>query len=68
MTEQGICSVTASDSTYDIELFSEYMDSSRFQGLEYMGTPGRFLDDEYSAEKPDLVITVYPSALSFVLS
>ena len=68
MTEQGIRSVTASDPTYDIELYSEYMDSSRFQGLEYKENLARFLDDKYSAEKPDLVITVYPSALSFVLN
>jgi len=68
MTEQGIRSVAASDPTYDIELYSEYMDSSRFQGLEYKETLARFLNDKYSAEKPDLVITVYPSALSFVLN
>lgn len=68
MTEQGIRSVTASNPTYDIELYSEYMDSSRFQGLEYKEKLARFLDSKYSAVKPDLVVTVYPIALSFVLN
>jgi hypothetical protein len=43
------------------------MDFSRFEGPGYKETLARFLADKYLRTKPDLIITVYPSALDFVL-
>lgn len=34
-TEKGILSVVTSDPTFDIEIYPEYMDASRFQGSGY---------------------------------
>ncbi len=68
MTDQGIRSVILSDPNFDIELYTEYLDLSRFQAPDYKENLVRFLADKYSAVKPDVVITVYPMALSFVLN
>ena len=47
-------------STFDIEIYSEYLDLTRFQGSENQENQARFLGEKYSALKPDLIITVYP--------
>ena len=43
------------------------MDFSRFEDPGYKETLARFLADKYMRTEPDLIITVYPSALNFVL-
>ena len=68
LTEKGILSVVAAGSFFDIQIYAEYMDSTRFQGSGYQENLARYLNVKYSALKPDLVMTVYPVALSFVLS
>jgi CheY-like chemotaxis protein len=67
LTDKGIRSVLTSDQTFDIELYTEYLDLSRFEGPGYKETLARFLNDKYSAAKPDLFMTVYPNALKGVL-
>ena len=67
MMENGLLSIVKSDPAFDIELYPEYMDSSRFQGPEYLENLARFLCDKYSRLKPDIVITAFPNALSFFL-
>ncbi len=68
MTDQGIRSVLMPHQTFGIELFSEYLDLSRFEGPGYEEALVRFLGDKYAAMEPDLLITVYPSALKFILN
>jgi PAS domain S-box-containing protein len=67
MMEKGLLSVVTSDPAFNIEICPEYMDSSRFQGPEYLENMARFLGDKYSSIKPNIVMTVFPNALSFFL-
>lgn len=67
MMEIGLLQVFKSDPAFDIELYPEYMDSSRFQGSNYLENLAQFLANKYSTVRPDIVMTVLPNALSFFL-
>jgi signal transduction histidine kinase len=51
------------DTTFHIEIYSEYLDLNRFPALENTATLNNYLRRKYSQLKPDLVITVLPPAL-----
>ena len=51
------------DTTFHIEIYSEYLDLNRFPVLENTVTLNVYLQKKYSQLKPDLVITVLPPAL-----
>jgi signal transduction histidine kinase len=50
-----------------LELFTEFLDSSRFSQPEQRERTRQFLRDKYKATKLDLVITTSPPALRFAL-
>lgn len=68
LSEKGIRSITQSNSEFEIELFHEYLDGVRFDQPGYQETLARFLGDKYSIARPDLIITILPQALSFILN
>ncbi len=67
LTEAAIHAVLAEQDEYTVEIFSEYVDSSRFAQPPDLDTLARFLTDKYTNTRPDLVITVLPFALAFIL-
>jgi len=68
LSEKGIRSITQSNSAFEIELFHEYLDVVRFDQPEYQETLARFLGDKYSVARPDLIITIFPQASTFILN
>jgi PAS domain S-box-containing protein len=67
VAEQGIHEVFRSNNLFDVELYSEYLDLSRFPDPSYGRLVADFLGRKYSATKIDVLITFYPSALDFLL-
>jgi hypothetical protein len=63
LVDQAIRSAVKSDQTFAIELFTEYLNLSRFKEPRYRETLARFLGDKYSETRPDLVMTVAAPAL-----
>jgi PAS domain S-box-containing protein len=68
LTVKGVLSALKSNERFAVELFTEYMDLSRFTEPQYKETLARFLAVKYSGAKPALVITVYPLALDFMMN
>ena len=50
-----------------IEFYPEFLDSLRFQGALYEAELVAFLTKKYQAKPPDLVVTIYPQALQFMV-
>ena len=50
-----------------IEFYPEFLDSLRFQGALYESELVAFLRKKYEAKPPDLVVTIYPQALQFMV-
>jgi len=67
LVDKGIRSVALSDPAFEIELFHEYLDFARFEQPGYKDTLARFLGDKYSFKPPDLIISVLPQSLPYVL-
>jgi signal transduction histidine kinase len=51
------------DKTFQIRIYNEYLDLIRFPGLENTSALREYLFRKYAREKPDVVVTVLPSAL-----
>jgi PAS domain S-box-containing protein len=68
LTVKGVRSALESSERFAVELFTEYMDLSRFTEPQYKETLARLLAVKYSGAKPDLIITVYPLALDFMMN
>lgn len=68
MAERGIRGVFRSNKLFDAQLYIEYLDMSRFGDLSHARAMADFLRRKYSGVKIDVVITVYPSALDFLLA
>jgi hypothetical protein len=67
LTDQGIRAVFGSNKLFDVQLYTEYLDVSRFRGTFLDRTTADFLRRKYSDVKIDVVIAVYPYALDFLL-
>lgn len=67
LLDKGIHTAVKSSQTFAIDLFTEYLNLSRFKGPGYMEALARFLGDKYAGIKPDLIITFSDSALDFML-
>jgi PAS domain S-box-containing protein len=66
LTVKGVRSALESSELFAVELFTEYMDLSRFTEPQYKEALARLLAAKYSGAKPDLIIAVYPLALDFM--
>src|SRR6266436_3728370 len=67
-TEQGLMAGLSRGQPEDLEIFSEYLDLSRFPAAQYGDDLVRYLRTRYAARKPDVVIVVGSSALDLALA
>jgi PAS domain S-box-containing protein len=68
MTDQGIRSAFRSNTLFDVQLYNEYLDGSRFSDRANAQAFADYLRRKYSGIKIDTIITVYPAAVDFLLS
>jgi PAS domain S-box-containing protein len=67
LAEQGMNEVFQEDSPFEVKVYSEYLDVGRFQGAEPARAMADLLRRKYANVKIDAIITVYLSALDFLL-
>ncbi len=67
MTEQGLNAGLARAHPWNLEIFSEYLDLTRFPTTQYGDGLLSHLRIRYGTRKPDLVIAVVSTALRFAL-
>jgi len=67
ITGQGIRAILHSSSLFDVQLFTEYLDLSRFGGPTHARAIADYLGCKYADIKIDTIITVYPAAVEFLL-
>jgi len=68
MTEQGIREGFRSNPLFDVQLYTEYLDVSRFGDPPYARAMADLLRRKYSGMEIHVIITVYPHALDFLLA
>jgi len=67
LTEQGIRSAFRSNTLFDVQLYNEYLDVSRFGSPANAQAFADYLLRKYAGIKIDTIITVYPAAADFIL-
>jgi PAS domain S-box-containing protein len=67
MTEEGLRAALSSTHAWDLEVFSEYLDLSRFPAPRYGDDIVRYLRAKYGTGKPDVLIVFANTTLQFVL-
>ena len=67
LTERGIRSAFRSNTLFDVQLYDEYLDVSRFGSPANAHAFADYLRQKYAGIKIDIIITVYPAALEFLL-
>jgi C4-dicarboxylate-specific signal transduction histidine kinase/ABC-type uncharacterized transport system substrate-binding protein len=67
LTEEGLSAALSSASTGDLEIFSEYLDLTRFPATRYGDDIVRYLRVKYGTRKPDVLIALVSTTLQFVL-
>jgi PAS domain S-box-containing protein len=67
LTDQGIRSAFRSNTLFDVQLYEEYLDVTRFRGPANAQAFADFLRCKYTGIKIDTIITVYPAAADFLL-
>ena len=68
LTDQGLRAAFRSSRLFDVQLYPEYLDNSRFGGAGHARTVADYLRRKYAGIKIDAIITVYPSAIDFLMS
>ena len=67
LTEKGIRQAFRSNPVFDVELYVEYLDVSRFSDPSRIPAVAHFLGSKYAGRKIDVIIAVYPAAVDFLL-
>jgi PAS domain S-box-containing protein len=67
LTDQGILSIFHSNTLFDVRVYKEYMDVTRFTGPANAQAFADYLARKYAGTKIDTIITVYPAAVEFLL-
>jgi PAS domain S-box-containing protein len=67
LTDQGIRSAFRSNTLFDVQLYEEYLDVTRFRGPANAQAFADYLRRRYAGIKIDTIITVYPAAADFIL-
>jgi PAS domain S-box-containing protein len=67
-TDRGLRAAFQSSQSFDVQLYPEYLDDSRFGGAGHARTMGDYLRRKYAGIKIDVIITVLPQALDFLMS
>jgi signal transduction histidine kinase len=68
LTDRGIRAVFQSNKLFDVQLYTEYLDLSRFGGPGHVHTMADYLNRKYAGTEIDAIITVYPAAIDFLMS
>ena len=68
LTERGIRAVFLSNSSFDVQLYNEYLDVARFSGPGQISSAADYLRRKYLGMKIDAIIAVYPYAVDFLLA
>lgn len=66
LTEQGIREAFQKSSRFEVQLYTEYLDTGRFPDPAQAKALADFLQRKYSRIEIDVIITVYPSAVDFL--
>jgi PAS domain S-box-containing protein len=67
MTDRGIRSAFRSNTLFDVQLYNEYLDGSRFGSPANAQVFADYLRLKYAGIKIDTIIIVYPAAVDFLL-
>ncbi len=67
LTDRGIREAFQSNKLFDVQLYTEYLDLSRFGSTEHLRTVADYLHRKYAGIKIDLIIGVYPAAVDVLL-
>ncbi len=67
LTDQGIRSAFRSNTLFDVQLYNEYLDVTRFKGPAIAHAFADYLRRKYAGLEIDAIITVYPAAVDFLL-
>jgi PAS domain S-box-containing protein len=68
LTDKGIRSVFRSNTLFDVELYNEYLDVSRFGGAANAHAFADYLRRKYSGMNIHAIIAIYPKAVDFLLA
>ncbi len=66
LTDQGLRAAFRSSQLFDVQLYPEYLDDSRFGGAGHARTVADYLRRRYAGIKIDAIITVLPPALELL--
>jgi len=67
LTDQGIRSGFLSNTLFDVQLYNEYLDGTRFGSPANAQAFADYLAHKYINIKIDTIITVYPPAMDLLL-
>jgi len=67
LTDRGIRQAFQSNKLFDVELYTEYLDLTRFSGTAHLRTVADYLHRKYGGLKIDVIIGVYPAAVDVLL-
>ncbi|MDQ1240347.1 MAG: hypothetical protein QG577_2533, partial [Thermodesulfobacteriota bacterium] len=67
LTDRGIRETFRSNERFDIHLYTEYLDASRFSGPSHARAFAEYLHSKYSGFKMDAIVAVYPAAADMLL-
>jgi PAS domain S-box-containing protein len=68
LTARGIRSAFRSNRLFEVQVYNEYLDLSRFKGPAIAHTLADYLLRKYAGLKVDVIIAVYPTAADFLLN
>jgi PAS domain S-box-containing protein len=67
LTDQGIHTAFRSNKRFNVQLYTEYLDLSRFSGPAHVHTMADYLNYKYAGTEIDAIIAVYPAAIDFLM-
>ncbi len=67
LTDRGILETLSSDKRFDVRLYTEYLDLSRFSAASHLDNVSEYLVRKYTGSKIDAIIAVYPAAVDLLL-
>jgi len=67
LTDRGIRSAFRSNKLFEVRLYNEYLDGSRFKGPAIVHAFADYLSRKYAGLEIDAIITVYPAAIDFLM-
>jgi hypothetical protein len=68
ITDKAIRTAVKANPNYAVQIFSEFLDLSRFGGFQYKEPLGRFLGEKYASSGPDLIVAADYRAADFIVN